>query len=517
MQLHVSMLAEWLAGKGEIPDHHRSLPWRAIVSVNDKRFANFLQGLRTEWQFIQCLDRLPPKKALFKSMNWTRWPVVREMLTEAELPDSTLFGEGSVRFDPQHPDARKVQELCLASAGLRVQSRESSLLTSLPNELCFNDLRDAERRAQKNEMRAPTSICAGAIKSGWVRSPLEKVSLESQDWTSAVRANKLRSSILPNARSGKKDLGLNMTELTASKACPHMTKPHVLMQRLLFYSTLLSEFAADSSCNLEKMAVQAWAGRLMKVSCFWQPDDSEQTARFVVSTGPDVIRYVTVQGVEVQETMHFAFPKDLQKVEPTLRFNAQVGRLSLVVGLSSEEHGLLLRPEAWLSPIRFMLSHTILDMPAAFIAQFAHRLALVATRLRTRSGQLLLESENYPEDYIQNILENPPSRTRKARKPEEANEDKADDNDDDEEDEAEICEATNYMQEEENEQEDSNQESHANDARPSNPDGEAMQAENKADNADDAAAAAAAGDGHAVPEDRSSFASHHLSVTITTS
>ena len=90
MEIHCRGLCHWLASQHEIQDHHRCLPWKAILAVNDRRFAALLRDLESEWRFIQKLDRLPSKSDLFQKMAFTRWQCVQELLVEAECLERTL-------------------------------------------------------------------------------------------------------------------------------------------------------------------------------------------------------------------------------------------------------------------------------------------------------------------------------------------------------------------------------------------------------------------------------------------
>ena len=84
MAMHVEMLCHWLAGLDEIPEHHRSLPWRSVVCVNERRFQSFLRSLEMEWKLVLKIDRLNPRSSLYKQMAHTRWQSVREIFIEAE-------------------------------------------------------------------------------------------------------------------------------------------------------------------------------------------------------------------------------------------------------------------------------------------------------------------------------------------------------------------------------------------------------------------------------------------------
>ena len=91
MVMHLEVLCAWLAGLDEIPEHHRALPWRGIVSLNARRFASFLESLKADWDLIQRLDSLPSRSALRTMTSWTTWQTVRELLVEAESHDCTAF------------------------------------------------------------------------------------------------------------------------------------------------------------------------------------------------------------------------------------------------------------------------------------------------------------------------------------------------------------------------------------------------------------------------------------------
>eukprot|EP00439_Symbiodinium_sp_Y106_P029167 s5043_g3.t1 len=56
------------------------------------------------------------------------------------------------------------------------------MLNSLHCELIFNDLRDAQRRHRTAEVSKASNIATVAVCSGYRRSPLESIELQSADW-----------------------------------------------------------------------------------------------------------------------------------------------------------------------------------------------------------------------------------------------------------------------------------------------------------------------------------------------
>ena len=322
-----------------------------------------------------------------------------------------------MNFDPAHPEAAMVRSVALSSCGLKPESDEQSLLTSLPCELCFNDLRDGERRAQKNAYRTPSALCTGAIGSGWARSPLTKVSVESQDWIGCQDVNTLRSNILSSSRQLDRDLGISLQDLTTKFSCEHLTKPHVLTQRLLLFRALLQEFKQNEDVKLEKLLSESWTCRLLQAATLWRVRGQEnELARLIVAAGPQVIRYVEVEQVIIDGSPHFKLNVNNPDIKISLEFDGLSGTLSKVTGVCYENHGLLLRAEAWLCPKRFLLTHRILDVPAGFIAQYC-KLCNVGSSKSTHKERvkMLLESEAYPAEYVEDVLDNLPNRVRQPR------------------------------------------------------------------------------------------------------
>ena len=321
-------------------------------------------------------------------------------------------------FSADHLEAEQVRAVTLTTCGLKSSGDEQSLLTSLPSELCFNDLRDGERRAQKNAFRSTTAVCTAAIASAWVRSPLQKISLDSQDCQGAEDVNTLRSHILSNTRQTDRDLGIPTQDLTTKFSCEHLTKPHVLTQRLLLQRALLEEHKQDNSMDVKKMVAGSWTCRLLRANTLWRPtDDENDRCGLVIAAGPQVIRYIEMEQIDFEDAAHFKFNVQNPEIKATLRFDGLTGSLSAVVGISCEAHGLLLRAEAWLPPKRFLLTHRILDVPAGFVAQYCQLCQIGTAKIPHRERvKLLLESEGYPADYVEEVLENLPVHIRKPRK-----------------------------------------------------------------------------------------------------
>ena len=299
---------------------------------------------------------------------------------------------------------------------------ESSTLNSLACELTFNDLRDAERRSQKHEMRNATSVAAAAVKSGWSRSPLSNITLEAKDWSERESAKLMKTTVLSNFRQGDKELGIPMHEITSQKTCPHLTKPHVLTERIRLYSALRAEFRADATVNLEQLVSDSWPCRMLLPGSLWR-ERADGEVRVILKSGPNLVRFSVVYHVTYMNEPHYKLCPVKSAVKETLRFSPLEGEVSLLVGIASADHGLLFKAEAWLSPIRYLLSHTVTSMNIGWVAQFCRLLGMNLNQ-STHADRVrqFMEREGYPEDFIMETLEQLPTQRPRAARPD-ANED----------------------------------------------------------------------------------------------
>ena len=109
----------------------------------------------------------------------------------------------------------------------------NSLLSSLPSELCFNDLRDAGRRHKRAEKTDPKNLHCVASKSAEKR-PMgcKTLALSAEDWTEPLDKKALKTNIYNALRATDVSLGVDSTGLTRNPSNMWLTKPHILCQRM---------------------------------------------------------------------------------------------------------------------------------------------------------------------------------------------------------------------------------------------------------------------------------------------
>ena len=131
------------------------------------------------------------------------------------------------------PASRPFEDCILAICGLQKAGKPNSLMSSLPSELTFNQMRDAARRHSKHERAQPASLHSVAWNST-KKHPCGCVPLEltDQDWSTPLKEAQIKVSVHQNLRATDKEMGISAQGLTKNKQVKHFTKPHVFTSRL---------------------------------------------------------------------------------------------------------------------------------------------------------------------------------------------------------------------------------------------------------------------------------------------
>ena len=325
-------------------------PWRSVLCLEKRHWPGVLEHMREEWKFILFLDGFSSTSQARRLFTFTEMQCFRELFTEAEPLNCSLsisdivffFSACSVRdqssiqsnpirsidFDASHVDSERVRALAERLAG----SDTKALLSSLPNELMFNDLRDAQRRHAKHEMAKPVHLAAVSIRSSGHRSPLHAVEVDNADWNSHDQAKVLRSNILQAARERDKHLGVPLQELICEKNLSYVTKPHIYCQRLRLFQNLKRKFFAGDghAIDVDKILREVWPSNTLTPGCLWQQESFNNEAVVVVlSGGPHAVRYMQLKLVEVPGYDElYGFDDGKLQVHETLDFHMCFGKLS---------------------------------------------------------------------------------------------------------------------------------------------------------------------------------------------
>ena len=174
----------------------------------------------------------------------------------------------------------------------------TSLLTSLPSELGFNDLRDASRRHQKSEKVNPNNVHSVLLKSCSKRlSGCMSLDLTDSDWMEPLKGKAIKTRVHAALKPRDVELGIDCTGLTRQRQNCAYTKPHVWCQRLRLLKLLQGvwesfrgsdEDRADHVVNAFK---GLWTSKLVPRHCFiqWKSSPSEDVRYLVLASGPHAL------------------------------------------------------------------------------------------------------------------------------------------------------------------------------------------------------------------------------------
>lgn len=187
------------------------------------------------------------------------------------------------------------------------------LMSSLPSELTFNDLRDTAPRHMKKERAIPANIHSTACRS-IIHKPggCSTLDLSQEDWAVPLKSSShagLRTSVCSAVRTTDVSLGVNCSGLTKHKSNRAYTKPHILVSRFELLSLMADVFhSCDGNLEAKTSAVHdavknLWLCRLLRPNLFIQIGDGlEDDFRFlVISCGPNCIKTIKLQKVNGDE------------------------------------------------------------------------------------------------------------------------------------------------------------------------------------------------------------------------
>ena len=211
----------------------------------------------------------------------------------------------------------------------------SSLLSSLPNELIFNDLRDASRRGYKAETCTPCNLHACALKSCSKRpAGCSGLDISQEDWCNTLKGKSVRATVHSATKPRDVQLGIDCNGLTRHRKNNAYTKPHVFCQRLRLLRVLQQvwENAAGDNDMKGEAVLRAykstWTSKLIPTQTFlrWDGPEQMESRNMVLSSGPHAVQYAVLNLIPGCAIPTFGFvagyqvPRDPQLVGPVESF-----------------------------------------------------------------------------------------------------------------------------------------------------------------------------------------------------
>lgn len=283
------------------------------------------------------------------------------------------------------PASRPFEKAVLAVAGLQSSSDLSSLLSSLPSELAFKDLRDACRRHSKQERASPSSLHSVANKSCH-KHPCgcELLEISSSDWATPLQRNQVKVAVHDALRTTDKELGISAEGLAKHKSNRNYTRPRVFTDRLEFVdviSRIFHDFSGsieEKSDRIHHLHGKLWVSKLFpELWLIHKKNDDEaelpQKAFICTRAGPYLVGCLRVRKADPGD--HYKLADD-----PYLRFVAhdlnewKVARCQPVI----IDDGTMAwcKHEDWMTVLDYIADEGILKIPAALLGKVVASLKL---------------------------------------------------------------------------------------------------------------------------------------------
>lgn len=323
-----------------------------------------------------------------------------------------------------YPEAQMFNDTIMAILGCEPGQKPDALLSSLPSELCFNDLRDASRRHSKAEKCSMASIHSVAHKSAVKRSMgCGSLDLLHTDWSQPMSQSAIRTTVMNCKKCTDSSLGIDATKLTKNRSDKAYTKPHIYTQRLELLNCLSSIYNStpgDEETKKDKIYEvhgSMWMSKLIPTRWMIRRTGSEegQQCAMVLRSGPYFVEIIQMVSCEGESRAYTLSTKKCQIEEWVIKGLEEV-EVALVKPVVENNRFAWKRFAAWMKIVDAVTYHTICDIQAQTLNQLCRHLgfkqpANLSHRLRV---ELFLKKMKCDAAYIKEVLEKLP--VRKSRK-----------------------------------------------------------------------------------------------------
>lgn len=337
------------------------------------------------------------------------------------MPRHFKFNPDGMHFPSSDPFKAVVRSV----AGM-TNEKPHGLLTSLPSELAFNDMRDSCKRHTKQQKTAAHNLHSVACKSSMKRNMgCETVKVTTQEWGVPVPQKALKSSVFSALRQTDLSLGIAAEGLTRNKRSSLYTKPHKFCERLDLLQTLrqVHDSMPEQSDEDRRVAClnafrDGWVSKL--IPCHWlfamEGQEEETNSLLVLRSGPHNILCIKVSKdddgsmflAEGKRTRPFTIlVTDFPKV--------RVASTEAIVAGQPAQLGWK-RSSDWMDIPNWLADFGILKTPQAMLSKVCTKLKLRGhTKLdHYHRVELFLHHMGKSEEMIAEILESLPKKKEKA-------------------------------------------------------------------------------------------------------
>lgn len=303
-----------------------------------------------------------------------------------------------------------------------------SLLTSVPCEMTFNDLRDACRRFSKQEVTTPVNIHSIVARSCSRRiSGVDTLIPDSVDWSQPLAGKTVKKQVFDSSRCTDSSLGLNTSGLTRKKADGDLTKPHIFSYRLQLLRTLHQVWMEDpdhENFNVEVVFKQLWKSGLLSTGVVFRFCAGTRKSNEVFMTlvaGPYAITSLKMDFLDFQDDHHALTILALDRIEvveiPVTDISQlEVGVTQPIALPGCRRLGWQLQGE-WMTVSTFVAYHGIYSIKSGLLHALCSDVKLRGHQKldHKRRAELFMKHMKCPADHISSVLESLPEKAPRKR------------------------------------------------------------------------------------------------------
>ena len=303
-----------------------------------------------------------------------------------------------------------------------------SLLSSVPVELTFNDLRDAASRFSKQEVTTPVNLHSVIARTCQTRiSGVETLIPQNSDWSKPLAGKTVKRQVFDSTRATDVSLGLSTTGLTKKKSEGELTKPHVFSYRLQLLRLLHDIWLGSpdhDNFNAHAVFKNLWKSSLLSTGMVFRLK-GEADVFLVLTAGPYCVSCLKL---DVNEEEHVLTIFDTSRVnvleQPILDIQKiEVGITKPIPLEHFKRLGWTLDGE-WMGVPSYVAMHGIWSISSGTLYALCSDLGLKGhSKLdHKRRAEFYMQHQGCPEEHIAAVLASLPEKVSRKRKNEDAEE-----------------------------------------------------------------------------------------------
>ena len=295
-----------------------------------------------------------------------------------------------------------------------------SLLTSVPVELTFNDMRDAAARFSKQEVTTPVNLHSIVARTCNNRiQGIESLNPKTSDWNTPLAGKTVKRQVFDSSRCSDVSLGLSTSGLTRKKADGDLTKPHIFSHRLQLLRVLhglwMEELTLDSF-NAEATFKKLWKSSLFETGSLLRFTDAPEVLYVVLVAGPYCVSCLKVEQVEGGNAVSVLGSPKIIEI-PVLDIKKVTVAATKPIALKDFKRLGWTMSADWITVPNYVANHTIWWISGTLLSALCTDIGLKGhTKLdHKRRAEMFMNHMGCAQEHVQEVLAFLPDKVVRKR------------------------------------------------------------------------------------------------------